>query len=336
MVTPDVEVVRSERQPPFVQRVLLLKAAINVLRALLVAATAISFFVLWSFNPTAGRFLFVLLPLLALASFASARAALIPWSVYIVGFLIFVDLRMISAEILFPPRYDYVIELTRFLFAGNIDVVLLQSAFYEPGSADALDQLLIGVHISFFIVPHLMAIVLWVGKRSLFKRYVTALVGTCWFALIVAFLLPTAPPWLAGLEGRIEPVHRVMQEVMSLGAGIDYEAGTRVVGENDVAAMPSLHTALTVLVALAMCRFGKVAAGFGWAYAGAMMLALIYLGEHYAVDIIAGAASALMFWHIARRLEPDQPSDVFGRSASDAGAVLFRHQNAIAGKRNGR
>lgn len=290
----------TERRMIEVRRDLLLKAALNVARVVLVSATVLSFFVLWSFNPSAGRSLFVLLPILALASFASARAALIPWSVYILGFLVFVDLRMISAEILFPAQYDYVIGLTRLLFAGHIDVVVLQSWLYTPESPGILDTLLIGVHISFFIVPHLTAVLLWVVKRELFRRYVFALVATCWFALLVAFVLPTAPPWLAGVEGRIEPVHRVMQEVMSLRAGIDYDAGVRIVGENDVAAMPSLHTALTVLVALAVGRFGRISRLFGWLYAGAMMFALVYLGEHYIVDVAAGIASACLFWYAFR------------------------------------
>jgi membrane-associated phospholipid phosphatase len=285
-----------------IRRRLLFKAALNVARVLLVVATVVSFFILWSFNPSAGRFLFVLLPLLALASFASARAALVPWSIYIVGFLVFVDLRMISAEVLFAARYNYVIDITRFLFAGHIDVVVLQNALYRQDAPDLLDRVLIGVHVSFFIVPHITAAWLWATQRDVFRRYVVALVATCWFGLIVAFLVPTAPPWLAAHEGLIPPVHRIMREFLT-GASVHYENGLRVVGENDVAAMPSLHTALTVLVALGLSRYGKVGKCVGWAYAAAMMFTLVYLGEHYTVDIIAGAGSALLFWHMTRGLE---------------------------------
>ena len=34
----------------------------------------------------------------------------------------------------------------------------------------------------------------------------------------------------------------------------------------------------------------KLAGAVGWAYAGALGFALVYLGEHYVADLIAGAA----------------------------------------------
>ena len=70
-----------------------------------------------------------------------------------------------------------------------------------------------------------------------------ALVATCYVGLIVAFLVPTAPPWLAGSEGRIEPVYRIIRDVMMGMTPENYSAAYRGVGENAVAAMPSLHTA---------------------------------------------------------------------------------------------
>jgi membrane-associated phospholipid phosphatase len=37
-------------------------------------------------------------------------------------------------------------------------------------------------------------------------------------------------------------------------------------------------------------------------YAAAMALALVYLGEHYAVDLVAGVAVAAVAWPAAERL----------------------------------
>jgi membrane-associated phospholipid phosphatase len=34
----------------------------------------------------------------------------------------------------------------------------------------------------------------------------------------------------------------------------------------------------------------------GWLYAAVMAFALVYLGEHYVVDIIAGVALAVVAW----------------------------------------
>ncbi|HEX6309300.1 MAG TPA: phosphatase PAP2 family protein [Longimicrobiales bacterium] len=281
----------------------LARAALNLARATFVAATAVSFFVLWFFNPQAGRFVFVLMPLLAVTTYSRARAALVPWAIYVVGFLIFVDLRMISAELLFPARFEYAIGLERLLFFGHIPSLVLQNALYVLGRPSPFDLALIGVHFSFFLIPHVVAIWIWIARPALFARYTGALVATCWAALVIAFLLPTAPPWLAAAQERIPHVYRIVQDVLSHASPESYSRGLRAVGENDAAAMPSLHTALTVLVALACTRMHAVAAVAGWLYAAAMALALVYLGEHYVVDILAGALTAIFFWRILARTE---------------------------------
>jgi hypothetical protein len=124
-----------------------------------------------------------------------------------------------------------------------------------------VDFSLLAIHFSFFIVPHITAVWLWVRRRDLFERYVIALIATCWAGLIIAFLIPTAPPWMAGGEERIPHVYRIMRDIMMSATPETYQAGVRAAGENDAAAMPSLHTALTVLVALAMTKLGPSRSG---------------------------------------------------------------------------
>jgi hypothetical protein len=63
-----------------------------------------------------------------------------------------------------------------------------------------------------------------------------------------------------------------------------------VLGGNPLAAMPSLHFATTVMAAAQLAESGPVAGTVGWAYALALGFALVYLGEHYVVDLVAGAA----------------------------------------------
>jgi membrane-associated phospholipid phosphatase len=54
---------------------------------------------------------------------------------------------------------------------------------------------------------------------------------------------------------------------------------------------------------------GKVAGVLGWTYAATLGVALVYLGEHYVVDLAAGAVLAEgvrrgtpLLWPLARRL----------------------------------
>jgi hypothetical protein len=54
--------------------------------------------------------------------------------------------------------------------------------------------------------------------------------------------------------------------------------------------MPSLHFATAVMAALLLSEAGGAEGAAGWSYAVALGFALVYLGEHYVTDLIAGAA----------------------------------------------
>jgi membrane-associated phospholipid phosphatase len=62
-----------------------------------------------------------------------------------------------------------------------------------------------------------------------------------------------------------------------------------------VAAMPSLHAGMTVLIALyAIQRLRSRGRWLLLAYPVAMSTALVYYGEHYVVDVLAGALLAVL------------------------------------------
>jgi hypothetical protein len=69
---------------------------------------------------------------------------------------------------------------------------------------------------------------------------------------------------------------------------------------NPWAAMPSLHFATSVMAAIQLSEAGRLPGAAGWAYAGTLGFALVYLGEHYVTDLIAGAALVAL----VRRGEP--------------------------------
>ena len=118
--------------------------------------------------------------------------------------------------------------------------------------------------------------------------------------------VPTAPPWWAAEQGYIEPpIEHVSTEVAAEEAPhvrrIMVDAGEQVwrqawqplydsFNSNPWAAMPSLHFATSLMAALHLSEVGKLAGAAGWGYAGTLGFALVYLGEHYVTDLIAGAA----------------------------------------------
>jgi membrane-associated phospholipid phosphatase len=77
-----------------------------------------------------------------------------------------------------------------------------------------------------------------------------------------------------------------------------------VLGGNPLAAMPSLHFATSLMGAHLLSEVGPLAGALGWTYASLLGLALVYLGEHYAVDLIAGATLTETIRAAAPRLTP--------------------------------
>jgi membrane-associated phospholipid phosphatase len=123
--------------------------------------------------------------------------------------------------------------------------------------------------------------------------------------LAIYFLVPTAPPWLAANAGDLPDVARISALANSEVWADAYERGAYVAGANDVGAMPSLHTALSAVVAMTLWRVSRVLGVIGWLYVCAMGFSLMYLGEHYLVDVLAGVAIAALAWRlVTSRFEP--------------------------------
>ncbi|HZE05749.1 MAG TPA: phosphatase PAP2 family protein, partial [Solirubrobacteraceae bacterium] len=86
------------------------------------------------------------------------------------------------------------------------------------------------------------------------------------------------------------PVRRMMLEYGEQFWGERWPDLYDVLGGNPLAAMPSLHFATSMMGAHLLSEVGPVPGALGWTYAALLGLALVYLGEHYAADLLAGAA----------------------------------------------
>jgi membrane-associated phospholipid phosphatase len=115
--------------------------------------------------------------------------------------------------------------------------------------------------------------------------------------VLAYWAIPTAPPWYAakqGLmaDGRTPELRRMMVEYGEQFWGSGWVRLYGLLGGNPLAAMPSLHFATSVMAAHMLAESGPVAGTVGWGYAGTLGVALVYLGEHYVVDLAAGLALA--------------------------------------------
>jgi membrane-associated phospholipid phosphatase len=123
------------------------------------------------------------------------------------------------------------------------------------------------------------------------------------------WVIPTAPPWWAAAQGRIEDservrVRRMMIEYGPVFWGPLWKPLFKFLGGNPLAAMPSLHFATSLMGAHLLSEVDPVAGAVGWTYAGMLGLGLVYLGEHYLVDLLGGAALAEGVRWASPRLTP--------------------------------
>jgi membrane-associated phospholipid phosphatase len=144
-----------------------------------------------------------------------------------------------------------------------------------------------------FAVPHGAVAYVLLRRPEQFERGATTMYATFDLGAIVYHLAPTAPPWYAAAEGHATseaPARRMMAEYGEQFWRDRWGPLYSVLGGNPLAAMPSLHFATSVMAARILSDAGPMAGALGWTYATVLGFALVYIGEHYAVDLVAGWA----------------------------------------------
>ena len=197
-------------------------------------------------------------------------------------------------------KVDYPIRVDRAIGLGELPTHRLQRALGRPGEVRPHDTLLSAVHWSWFIVPHGTVAYILLRHHEHFTRSAVLMAATFDAGVIVYWLLPTAPPWWAGTTDRIPHVRRIMTEAGEKFWGRAWQRLYDSLAGNPFAAMPSLHFGTSVMAARVLTDVGPVQGAIGWTYALTLGFGLVYLGEHYVIDLIAGAALT----EAVSRLEP--------------------------------
>jgi membrane-associated phospholipid phosphatase len=206
-------------------------------------------------------------------------------------------------------KVDYPILADRVLGLGVPPTVRLQRAFAKPGQISRFERILVFSHWVWFATPHAsLAYVLW-RRPERFPAAAARMYATFDIGVVFYWLIPTAPPWWAALNGRFEEGGTVRLRRMMIEYGPEFWGDLwgplyDVLGGNPLAAMPSLHFATSLMAAHLLSEVGPVAGAVSATYAATLGLALVYLGEHYAVDLVAGAALTETIRAAAPRLEP--------------------------------
>jgi membrane-associated phospholipid phosphatase len=213
-------------------------------------------------------------------------------------------------------RVRYPIRADRVIGLGELPNIRLQRGFSRPGEVTVLDRFLAIAHWAWFIEPHLALAWILVRRSQRFGAAARQMAAAFNLGCVIYFAVPTAPPWWAAEQGVMaeelggadgEPValeqrrvRRVMVEVGEDTWGRAWPRLYQSLGGNPWAAMPSLHFATSLLAAILLAEAGRLPGTLGYAYAGTLAFALVYLGEHYAIDLIAGFGLVCL----VRRAEP--------------------------------
>lgn len=189
----------------------------------------------------------------------------------------------------------YPVRIDRTIGLGTMPTVRLQRAFSTPGRFNVFEKLLVWCHWMWFMVPHGTVGYLLVRHPERFPRSAVRMYATFDLGLVGYWMLPTAPPWFAAQldvmeEGQTPELRRMMVEYGEEFWKSGWAPLYGFLAGNPLAAMPSLHFATSVIAARLLGETGRGAGAVGWAYAGTLGVALVYLGEHYVVDLAAGYA----------------------------------------------
>ena len=171
-----------------------------------------------------------------------------------------------------------------------------------------LDYLAFLNHVFWFPLPLLMSLAITRKKPEVTGEFFLWIVTLSMLAVVGFLLFPVVPPWMEGGSTR----------VLVDRAFTDYTS----VDNNPVAAFPSMHAAVPAFMGLLFwhrCREdGRPLAWLCLGYAGTVGFSVVYLGEHWVLDVLAGYALAggvawAFLSGIARRATHIIPGDPVGR-----------------------
>lgn len=217
------------------------------------------------------------------------RAALpfAAWAAYAVFFALHVVVRSYGDELL-PWRS--VEASDRFATGTNLPL-WLQSQLYT-GQTTWLERVTTGAHVLWFAAPIAVGLAITIRRRDQLVPYLIW-VTAAWFVADIFFLaFPVRPPWMESSE-----VHRVL---LSNG-WLDYTGKDT----NPVAAFPSLHACIPALIGLFLWSRWPEARWLAWVNFGFAVLvgfSVIYLGEHWLIDVVAGVVTAFVVHILLSRI----------------------------------
>ena len=284
----------------------------------------------------------VLLVALGLAAVILGRGRLFlrDWIPFIGLFFAYELMRGYADNLGLGVHVGDVLAIERALFLGHVPTADLQAWLHPTTGIDVLAVVATIFYFLHFPLPIAVGFFLWLKRRRLYYDYVAALIVLSMAGFVTYLLLPVAPPWYAARDGLLLGVAYLKdQGFTDLARLFGFEGHylfsytVYQINPNQVAAFPSLHAGYPFLAFLFARRaFGRI----GWlmlVYSACVWFAIVYLADHYVVDILGGLAYAgAAYWVVMhapgrlRRLiewasDEELESGVEAADAGDRGAL---------------
>jgi len=252
-----------------------------------------------------------------------------------------------------PTMWHWQADADRAMFFGSMPTVWLQEHLKLP-SPPWWEVVISSVYMSFFILPYVIAGVLWLRDREEWKAFVRLFVGLNFAALLIYALVPAAPPWaaarctardvvggpsgpgcmfrsargvpdgglLGGLQFTQDGANGWVERLVGRGWGkLNLHSATALLDQgqasvNLVAAIPSLHAGMSAaLAAFLWTRVHRAWRPLLVAYPLVMAFTLVYSAEHYVVDLLLGWALAAVVMYALHRFDRRRTANERANSA---------------------
>ena len=250
-----------------------------------------------------------LLALLVIAvALGRGRTFIGDWAPFLLLFFAYEAMRGFASKTGFPPHDLSGFE--RAVFGGTIPTLILQKAFYQPGVVGIQDVIAMVFYFMHFVLPIVIGFIFWLNSREHYRRYIAALLLMCLLSFVTYLFWPSAPPWY-----QLHDVVKINDQTVHALWGFTYVSPIyHSFNPNQFAAFPSLHAAFPALATVyAWTRFRALAIGL-LLWTAAVAVSIVYLGEHYVVDALAGfvyvGAAALIVERVNRWRTHRAPASV--------------------------
>lgn len=230
------------------------------------------------------------------------RAFLLRFAPFLLLLLAYDSLRGFADNIDTHINYWPMINFDHMVFGGQLPTTLLQNLLWH-GSVQWYDFYFYFLYTIHFLAPIVLAVVIWKFHPRLYWQYVAALVGLSFAAFITFVIFPAAPPWMASDMHLIPQIHRVSSDVWWAMGVHNFSEVYSHISPNSVAAVPSLHSAYPLLFTMFVWRiFSFRKTWWMLIYPVSMWIGVVYMGEHYAFDVVTGVLYAIGAYWVADRV----------------------------------